>query len=84
MNCFPRGVSILACLHLIGGVVLLGLQIFLALNMDQWSANLNEVGIPPTLLIIGMMIIAVVGIAAGIGMWRGKAWGWWCGAFYYV
>jgi len=34
--------------------------------------------------IIYMALISVLSFVAGIGMWRGKKWGWWLGAFLYM
>ncbi len=31
---------------------------------------------------VAILFLGVVALAAGIGMWRGKSWGWWLGAFY--
>lgn len=84
MNDRPVGVSILAVLHLIGGVLLLGTQVFLLANLDRVSEGMNAVGIPPILLIVGVMLLAGISLASGIGMWLGTRWGWWCATFYYV
>lgn len=84
MNDRPVGVSILAVLHLIGGVLLLGAQVLLFANLDRVTEGLDTVGIPPALLIVGLMLLAGITLASGIGMWLGTRWGWWCAAFYYV
>ena len=84
MNDRPIGVSILAVLHLIGGVLLLYAQVVLFANFDRVSESLDTVGIPPTLLVFGLVLLAGITFASGIGMWLGTRWGWWCAAFYYI
>lgn len=80
----PLGISILAILHLAGGVLLCALQIPLLAAVGELQDPLRAAGVPPILLVLGMLFLAVLGITAGVGMWLGKQWGWWFGAFYYV
>lgn len=80
----PTGVTILSVLHLIGGVLLLIGQVMLLANLDRVSQGLDAVGIPPALLVMGVMLLAGIALASGIGMWIGTRWGWWCAVFYYV
>ncbi|OYP29472.1 hypothetical protein CGZ80_25070 [Rhodopirellula sp. MGV] len=49
--------------------------------MDE---SLRTIGIPPALLIAGVMFLAILTIASGVGMLMGTKWGWWLAAFYYV
>jgi hypothetical protein len=42
---------------------------------------LRDTGISPALLIIAVAILAALGTAVGVGLWRGTKWGWWLGAF---
>ena len=79
----PVGISILALLHIAGGIVLGIMQLVLLANLDKLEP-LRTIGIPPVLLMIGIAFLALLGTAAGFGMWRGAKWGWWLGAFYYV
>ncbi|QEG02806.1 hypothetical protein Mal15_69270 [Stieleria maiorica] len=46
--------------------------------------SLSSVGIPYVLLVIGVMFLAILTIASGVGMWMGTKWGWWLASFYYV
>jgi hypothetical protein len=46
--------------------------------------SLRSIGIPPVLLIIGVVFLAILTISSGVGMWMGTKWGWWLAAFYYV
>jgi hypothetical protein len=80
----PIGVSILAVLHLVGGVGLVAMQVWMLFDYERIAAGMSEVGIPPTLLFIGVLLLAVLGLASGIGMWIGTKWGWWCATFYYT
>lgn len=80
----PVGVSILAVLHLVGGVLLLGAQFMLIANMQEMDESLRFAGIPPMLLIGGVMFLAILTIASGVGMRMGTKWGWWLAAFYYT
>lgn len=80
----PGGISILAVLHFIGGILLFGTQFLLFANLQAMEESLHAIGIPPVLLIIGVMFLAVLAIASGVGMWMGAKWGWWLASFYYV
>lgn len=80
----PVGVSILAVLHFIGGILLFGAQFLLFANLRAMDESLRSFGIPPALLIIGVMFLAILAIASAVGMWTGTKWGWWLAAFYYV
>jgi hypothetical protein len=82
----PVGVSILAVLHLIGGIGLFVVQLFLFLfaNVAAIEESLRGIGLPPALFVIGVMFLSVLTIASAIGMWLGTRWGWWVASFYYV
>lgn len=80
----PVGISILAALHFVGGIILFGGQFLLFANLQAMEDSLRSVGMPPALLIAGVMFLAVLATASGVGMWIGAKWGWWLGSFYYV
>jgi hypothetical protein len=80
----PVGISILAVLHLIGGVLLFGAQPLLFANLQAIDESLRSIGIPPVLLIVGVMFLTILAIASGVGMWMGTKWGWWLASFCYV
>ncbi|EMI47185.1 putative membrane protein [Rhodopirellula sp. SWK7] len=80
----PVGVSVLAVLHILGGLVLFGVQFLMFARLDSMEESLRAMGIPPVLVIVGVMFLSVLTIASGIGMWMGTRWGWWLAAFYYV
>ena len=75
----PIGISILAVLYILGGVAILGLQIGTSGALQE---AFKEMGIATILGTLSLTFLGVLGVAAGIGMWRGKVWGWWLGAFY--
>ncbi|TWT89093.1 hypothetical protein Mal64_25850 [Pseudobythopirellula maris] len=82
----PVGVAILMVLHLIGGVLLLGMTIFLAVldpEAEFWQM-MQQVGLPQVLLVAGMLLLSLLAIGSGVGMWLGTRWGWWLTAFYYA
>lgn len=80
----PLGVSILAVLHFLGGVMLLGSQFYLFANLQAMEQSLRSIGVSPVLLVVSATFLAVLAIASGVGMWVGAKWGWWCALFYYV
>lgn len=75
----PVGISILALLYFVGGIGILGLQIVFH---RQLADGLGSIGASVVVAYVGIFFLAAIGIAAGIGMWLGKTWGWWLGAFY--
>jgi hypothetical protein len=80
----PVGVSILAVLHVLFGVLLVGAQFLMLARLSAMEDSLRAIGMPPMLLLIGVLFLSVLAIASGIGMWLGTQWGWWCATFYYV
>lgn len=84
MDARPLGVTILAFLHCIGGVLLIGAQLLFLANLSRVAEELDKIGFHPLLLILGVLLLAGLGLASGIGMWLGTRWGWWCATFYYV
>ena len=83
----PLGISILANLHLWGGVIGLLLTPLLALRFAT-SSGMTEgiavIGGSRVLIILGYFIVFGLAVASGLGMKRGCWWGWHLGAFYYV
>ncbi len=75
----PVGITILAVLYLIGGVAVLGLQLAMA---PKLIAGFERSGIPAIQAHVALGFLGMLGVAGGVGMIRGKPWGWWLGAFY--
>ena len=65
----PVGIKILSPLHAIGGMVLLFKVAF---------------GAPNILAVILLVYLGLLALSSAIGMWLGKRWGWWLGAFFYT
>lgn len=80
----PLGVSILAVLHLLGGALLFVVQFLLFANLGAVEQALDSIGMPPLLLVVGVIFLSLLTLASGVGMWMGRRWGWWLAAFYYV
>lgn len=80
----PVGLSILAVLHVIGGIVLFCVQFLLWSRFEEMQQPMQAIGVPPILLLVAVMFLSLLAIASGIGMWTGARWGWWAAAFYYI
>lgn len=83
----PVGISILAVLLLVGGVLGTILAVFMAFlvygNSDV-EEGLATIGMPLELLIPSVALLLGLSLAAGIGMWKGRKWGWYFGSFYFL
>lgn len=77
----PTGITILAWLYLIGGVVMLGMLLLLFNRLGQ---GFDSIGISAAIAQFSISLLGLLAAAAGIGMLTGKNWGWWLGAFYLV
>ncbi len=81
------GIAILAWLHIIGGVLGSITIVLLELAMQQHPEarqGLNMLGISPFVLLIGVIVILVLRLTSGIGMWKGTRWGWYLGSLHYM
>jgi hypothetical protein len=74
-------VGILAVLHVIGGVGTLVLAVGFGRPLGEIGSSL---GAPPLLTQLSIVFLGALGLASGVGMWRGAAWGWWLAGFYYL
>lgn len=80
----PLGVTILSCLHLVGGIALAFLILSQLSKRDQVAENIERIGFSSTLLVLSLCCIAVLLLGSGVGMMMRKAWGWFLGVFYYL
>lgn len=80
----PLGISILAILNFVGGILIGAMQLSVLTRLGDLQESLRVVGLSPILVVIGATFLAALGVAAGVGMWLGRTWGWWLGAFYNV
>lgn len=80
----PIGVTLLALLHIVGGLIggLMVLLAFLTRNISDFSASI--LGIPMWLAVIPLIVAMTLGFIAGFGLWSGRAWGWWMAVIYYT
>jgi len=76
----PGFVTALAVLQFVGSAVLL---VTILVGYQGISETMSGAGLSWQNLSIATILYAMLGIAAGIGMWRGKPWGWWLAAFSY-
>lgn len=77
----PTLVGILAVLHVIGGAGTLVLVVGFGRQFGEVGSSL---GASPLLTQLSMLFLGALGLASGVGMWRGAAWGWWLAGFYYL
>ncbi|HEX9780999.1 MAG TPA: hypothetical protein VGB20_07285 [bacterium] len=76
----PRGITMLAVLHTIGGVLLV---LILPLAIRRAPQAADALGIAPPLVVLSLGVLAALALASAAGMWLGTAWGWWWTAAYY-
>ncbi|PQO30432.1 hypothetical protein DTL21_24060 [Bremerella cremea] len=80
----PLGISILAILSLLSGIIYLleaGFMFFVGPIPFVSGAGVLLVSLR---LIWGILALGLLGMAAAIGLWRGTKWGWWLAAIRYV
>jgi len=82
----PIGIILLSILHLAGGLLLFAIlvAVYLLSHDDKLQEALDSVGIPLPMLLAGIGFLGLLGVASGIGMLRGKKWGWYLGSFWYA
>jgi len=73
----PIGISILAVLHVLGGLLFGALAAFLITQLDQTGTIIGWM-----VLIVGPPL-TILAIATGVGLWRGQKWAWWVATLYY-
>ncbi|TMV46838.1 hypothetical protein FE783_24680 [Paenibacillus mesophilus] len=77
----PAGVSLLAILTGLGSGALLISQLLVFTKLTEASSTL---GMSTMLLQGGIGFLGLLGLAATVGMWLGKKWGWWLTLFYFA
>lgn len=83
----PIGVTILAGLHIVGGGLGLLLVPLLAITLFTRGAipeGLNQLGFAPPLIVLLYFVLFTMALMSGLGLWRGRWWGWHLGAIYYL
>lgn len=79
----PMGITILSALMVIGGVGLVILPILSAVGLREGAQRSGE-GFEGPLLVLGTVLLGVLALGAGIGMFRGARWGWSLATFYFM
>lgn len=77
----PTYLALLAGYLAIYGGVMFVLQLLAYTNLKTTAESL---GYDPLILLVAIIFSGVVSIAAGVGLWLGKKWGWWLSAFYFL
>lgn len=77
----PTGVTILAILQMLGGVLVFLLGIA-AVSVAGMTSTLSTYGYGYLSGVIGVvggviMVIGLIGIVFGYGLWKGMNWAWW-------
>ncbi len=81
----PLGVAILAVLHVLGGLGILTVQLFVQpRGVEEADQVMRNFGFTFEIALAAFAFLALLYLGSGIGLWLGKAWGWWTGAFAYV
>jgi hypothetical protein len=73
----PIGISILAGLHAVGGLLFGALFLFLITQFDQSGSVIGWV-----ILVLGPPL-TILALATAVGLWRGQKWAWWVATLYY-
>jgi hypothetical protein len=73
----PLGVSLLAVLTGILGLLLLALYVFLLINVRENNEFFLQRGMPPALFWVMTGLTVVLALACSVGTWRGAKWSWW-------
>lgn len=77
----PLGVSLLAILLIFGGASLLFVQLISFGKLNEAS---SAMGVTSYFFQGAVAFLGLLGVAAGIGTWLGKKWGWWLALFYFA
>jgi len=83
----PILVSILAVLSIIAGIPSALICLIFLLIRDEMITGIPMDGTLLDLLLLSLFVFSVISLAAGIGIWNGKKWGWWLVQFssvYYI
>lgn len=77
----PGGVTVLAVFQVLSGVLVIGLAL---VGREALLGGANALGLFSEQEVAISVLVGLSRIAAGIGMWTGKRWGWWLAAFTYL
>lgn len=77
----PVGLTVLAVLHLLGGLFLCALTMLLG---GMATAMGPALGVAKVIIVLSMLIVVIVPLASAVGIFIGERWGWWVSAYFYV
>ncbi|MEM4242856.1 MAG: hypothetical protein QXM31_03075 [Candidatus Woesearchaeota archaeon] len=80
----PTLVAVLAWLEIITGAILLlitPLVIWMLAQTPQMKETIEAIGITQGMAIFSVLFLGALCLCAGIGLWKGRRWGWWLGSF---
>lgn len=80
----PFGILVLAVLSMLGGFIYLVEAGFMFMVGPMPFLSTNGALVISRSLPWGILLLAMLGTGAAIGIWQGKTWGWWMGAIQYV
>lgn len=80
----PFGISILTWLFLIGGFGFVVMSILLSGRAGKATSDFAQMGIHAVTLWGGIALLGALAIGSGIGLLKGKKWGWWLASFYFL
>lgn len=80
----PWGVSLLVGLLVLTAIFCFGAAVLVFVAVVQGEALPSVFGIPTIVVSFGILVVGVLVMTSAVGMWIGKAWGWWLGTFGYV
>jgi hypothetical protein len=74
----PTGVTVLAVLAFLGGVILLGFGLLVGSVFSAVSSLVGLAGIGSIIEVV-FIVFALIQFAIGYGYWVGASWAWWLG-----
>ncbi len=78
----PLGVALLTALFVVGGLGLLLTGVLTGARREQLAAAIEPAGFAVITVYGGVVLLAILSLAAGVGFAARRWWGWWLGTFY--
>jgi hypothetical protein len=81
----PAGISALAWIHIVTGTAFFGLAACISIYPAHAIDPIFEtLGVTRVFALRAVALLGAVGLTSGIGMRRGRRWGWYLGSFFYL
>lgn len=77
----PGFLSLLAIMSILSGLAILCMEVWVTVNRIDPSSAL---GVSPILLNIVIGFMGIVALLSGVGMIKGRPWGWFAGVYYQI